>query len=302
MDDLFIFEELGEGGFGLVKKAYHKRAEKYVAMKFLNEKMAKSEKFNEFFIQQKLEDHLLRKIEEINIKHNNVFFLKYDGAFKDPSGNMDALVLQMESGIATLADLLKAGKVYDNDELLYVLYGLIQGFTILQMNGISHRDVKPENIVLVEDENCEGKYYYKISDYGAGYELPLNDDLIKGETWSAKTPQYLAPELDYLVDENLYNPYVADVFSLGVLTLQMINYKFTKEDLEKEKDLFKDIRLIDTNQEILVLLKKMLEKTPQKRFDFKRLNEYFINKFNKKILNFNTNIKVKNEMEYLKMS
>jgi len=61
--------------------------------------------------------------------------------FKNPK-EKDALVLEMESGCCTLANILEAGKVYTCGELLPKL---VEGFSILEENGIANRDVKPES-------------------------------------------------------------------------------------------------------------------------------------------------------------
>ena len=61
------------------------------------------------------------------------------------------LVMKMENGISTLDDILKAGKKFSCAELLYVLPKIVKAYAILEENGVACRDVKPANIIIVED-------------------------------------------------------------------------------------------------------------------------------------------------------
>ena len=54
----------------------------------------------------------------------------------------------------------KKKKYYTEQELLNILTNLVGTFAYLQQKGISHRDVKPQNIL------CFGKNEYKICDFG----------------------------------------------------------------------------------------------------------------------------------------
>ena len=175
-DDIFLLEILEEGGFCVVQKAYHKRLGKYVAIKsFIEQDL-------EAIDQMKLEDELLLKVEEIRETGEEMHFLQYYGAFKNNKEKTHSLLLQMESGIATLNDILITGKQYECDELIYVLSDLIKGFSLLQKYGIANRDVKPENIILVENEVNQGEFFYKVSDFGIGCQLKESQNFISGDS------------------------------------------------------------------------------------------------------------------------
>ena len=55
---------------------------------------------------------------------------------------------------------IKTKNYYTEDELFYILSNLVATFAILQQKGVSHRDVKPQNIL------CFGNNEYKICDFG----------------------------------------------------------------------------------------------------------------------------------------
>ena len=117
-EDIVLLETLGEGGYGKVRKAYNKNIEKYVAIKTF--KTDDKKPIFENIEQIKLEDDLLMSVEMIRKNHENSQFLEYYGIYKDPQGNnADSLLLEMESGIATLDDILSVGKTYTCEEILF---------------------------------------------------------------------------------------------------------------------------------------------------------------------------------------
>ena len=119
----------------------------------------------------------------------------------------------------------KKQKYYTEQELLYILTNLVGTFAYLQQKGISHRDVKPQNIL------CFGKNEYKICDFGEANiknkkakkfenknNLDISNQTIRG------TEMYMSPILfravKYKPDSlTKYNSYKSDVFSLGLCFL-----------------------------------------------------------------------------------
>ena len=287
---------MGKGGFGNVKKAYHKRFETYIAIKSFIES---SEEDTE---QIQLEDNLLQRVEEIAQKGtNHQHFLKYYGVFRDPNDE-NSLILEMESGIATLDDILSVGKVYKCDELLYVLKDLVFGFAALQEKGIANRDVKPQNVILVENEQDEGHFYYKICDFGIGCCLEENKQVISSLSISGMTKQFASPEVeDLFMDDDPdysadYNPFLADVFSLGITALKMINYKLSKATLDLVFS--RDPMIFDGYEKLLPILEKMLQEKPENRVDFKQLKQLILTTINNSVI---IPAKSQEEQKYVQM-
>ena len=273
--NIFFLETLGVGGFGLIQKAYDKSVNEYVVIKKFKNVLKDNE---ESIVDIMLEDALLESIERIrtNDLNNNQYFLKYYGVFKDQNDET-AVILKMENGCATLDNILESGKVYSCAELIYVQKKILKGLAILEKNGIAHRDIKPQNIVLVEDPSIEGKFFYKISDFGVGCQVLNNNFLIPSDSLQRMTEIYAAPEIVKLFDQSSrqaqYNPFIADVYSLGLISLKMINRTWGKTELKNGllsmKEKFKDY------DPILDLLKGMLEEDPQKRWDFKKILRFY---------------------------
>jgi len=82
------------------------------------------------------------------------------------------------------------------------------GLNYMHLQSITHRDMKPENVLLVSDNSED--FRIKIADLGfaSKYDKKKGLDLVLG------TPLYMAPEL---VKHTKYSEKV-DVWSLGVIT------------------------------------------------------------------------------------
>lgn len=100
----------------------------------------------------------------------------------------------------------------------------------MHKQNITHRDMKPENILLVSKD--EDNFDVKIADLGFAQEF----DREKGLDLVLGTPLYMAPEL---ILHERYNEKV-DVWSLGVIVYQLLNGK-TPFDAAKIKEINKNI-------------------------------------------------------------
>ena len=115
---------------------------------------------------------------------------------------------------------------YKEEQLMLILTDLVKTFAILQKNGISHRDVKPQNIL------CFGDNGYKISDFGEAKNFKKNivnnkyknsyayEDNTMKQTLRG-TELYMSPILfqalrNHPYQSVKYNSYKSDVFSLGM--------------------------------------------------------------------------------------
>ena len=123
-----------------------------------------------------------------------------------------------------------SGTYYNEEQLLKILYELVNSFAILQKKGICHRDVKPQNILCFPDDE------YKISDFGEAKNfkknLTVNDNYNKNkikynledntmEQTLRGTELYMSPILFKALRSRsyqfvTYNSYKSDVFSLGM--------------------------------------------------------------------------------------
>ena len=194
---IFFLEALGKGGSGKVQKAYDTKQNEFIAIKtFKNHNQGN-------LIQISVENDLLQKIEEIRTSSEKFqkCFLKYYGVYKYKNNN--DLILKMENGVASLANILESGKVFSLPELVHVHRRIVAALAILEENGIANRDIKPENIIIVEDPKEEKNYFYKLSDFGIGCRFLSNmTKLIPCKTIFGFTKGYESPELEEILKIN----------------------------------------------------------------------------------------------------
>ena len=181
----------------------------------------------------------------------------------------------------------KVQAYYTELELLTILKSLVKTFQILQTMGISHRDVKPQNIL------CFGENGYKLTDFGEakkrnvnisiknvyGFEQDTTRQTLRG------TELYMSPLLFKALRSNQlecleYNAYKSDVFSLGMcfLLASSLTYQ-TLFDIREENDMKKIEETIEKflgklySKDYINIIIKMLQIDEKSRPDFIELSK-----------------------------
>ena len=122
----------------------------------------------------------------------------------------------------------KDSAYYTEDQIMSILKSLVQTFSELQKMGISHRDVKPQNIL------CYGEEGYKLSDFGEAKTKTDDIEIINNTQRQTirGTELYMSPILFKALRLNIkeqveYNAFKSDVFSLGMcfLLASSLNYQ-----------------------------------------------------------------------------
>ena len=150
-------------------------------------------------------------------------------------------------------------KYYSEDELIRILKCLVTTFAELQRHNIAHRDIKPQNILLFDNNE------FKIADFGEAKEL-INKSKEKKDTITQTirgTELYMSPILFYSLqksDNSKYiehNVYKSDVFSLGLCFLLAATLTFNA---------LCDIRELSDMISIKLALQKYLKSRYSERF------------------------------------
>ena len=175
-----ILSPLGAGGMGEVYKARDTRLDRSVAVKVLPEHIAKREDLKARFERE------ARAVASLN--HPNICTL-FDIGVQD---GISYMVMELMEG-ETLAARIEKGPIPLEQSLSYAAQ-IADALDRAHRAGVTHRDVKPANIMLTRDG-------VKVLDFGlAKATATLGSDektLVAGLTTEGTilgTPQYMAPE------------------------------------------------------------------------------------------------------------
>jgi len=211
-----IIRHIGEGGMGVVYEAEHVLLNRQCAVKVLHPSEAEDE------------DMITRfKIEAqsaANIRHPNIVEVMDFGLTPD---TRPFFVMEFLVGESLTDKLDREGQLSENQAVV-ITEQILSGLAIAHRTGVIHRDLKPDNIFLVRDE--DGKEGVKILDFGISKFVGGRPSISPPSAISGKqnltqvgivlgTPGYMAPETLFGamdVDSR------ADLFAVGVLLFEMV--------------------------------------------------------------------------------
>ncbi len=142
-----ITEKLGEGGMGVVYKAEDCKLHRYVALKFLSPELTQNEKANERFIYEAQTAS--------GLDHQNISTI-YE---IDNSDDGRMFISMAFYGGDTLQNRISKGNI-NISEAVNIAIQIAEGLTKAHQKGIIHKDIKPANIIISEENTV------KIIDFG----------------------------------------------------------------------------------------------------------------------------------------
>jgi len=195
-----ITEKLGEGGMGMVYKAFDLKLSRSVAIKFLPPHLLASKGNKERFIQ---EAKLVAGLNHPNILH------VYD--IDEQDGRL-FFVMEFITGDTLKSHVVKlrSSESISLQQAIDWTVQIASGLKVAHEQSIIHRDIKPENIMLTKDG------LLKIMDFGiaklrSGIDSPDTDTL-------SGTLAYRSPEQTQGITED----HRTDIWSLGIVFYEMI--------------------------------------------------------------------------------
>lgn len=137
----------------------------------------------------------------------------------------------------------------------------------MHAQGVVHRDIKPDNLLLTEDD------VLKIVDFGVSEMFEKASDMRTAK--SAGSPAFMPPELCVTKHGDVSGK-AADIWSMGV---SLYCLRFGKIPFERSGvlELYEAIKHdqvdfeSDNEPEFIDLMKKLLEKDPNKRIKMPEL-------------------------------
>lgn len=104
-------------------------------------------------------------------------------------------------------------------EVLDIFRQLVDGIQHLHSEAIIHRDLKLENVLVVQEGNSRNKFKVKITDFGLSKEV---GDGMSAACSIVGSPKYVAPEVLALGTHD----FKADLWSLGILLFVLLGNRF----------------------------------------------------------------------------
>ena len=255
-----IIKKIGEGGMGEVYVAEHIHIEKRVALKLLRaEVLSNQEAVSRFRIEARSAS---------SIGHDNIIQIDDFGTL--PDGRV-YMAMEFLSG-APLNDML-AHEPMPIARALDILIQTAKGLSAAHAKGITHRDMKPENIYVTQKE---GRDIPKILDFGiakvSGGDTAQNLT-VAGTIFG--TPFYMAPEqamggkMDHRVDIYAMGIIMYEVFTgtvpfkaetfMGILTQHI-----TQPPVPPSQTASQNGRICPPELESIIL--KAMQKDPAQRY------------------------------------
>ena len=196
LDNYAILEVVGQGGMGIVLKAFDEHLHRIVAVKVLAPQLATSASARRRFIREAQA--------AAAVCHDHVVTIHAVNA-----GSVPYLVMQLVAGLSLQDKLEKTGPL-GIKEILRIGLQTAEGLAAAHKQGLVHCDIKPANILL---EN--GVERVKITDFGLA--RAVDDASLTQSGVVAGTPQYMSPEQAQgeAVDHR------SDLFSLGSVLYAM---------------------------------------------------------------------------------
>ena len=192
-----IHELLGVGGMAYVYKAYDNIEKRWVAIKILKEGLAGNSDFLRRFRNESKAIAVL--------SHPNIVKV-YDVSFGD---RIQYIVMEYIDGITLKQYIEQQGEIKWR-EALYFTVQILRALQHAHEKGIIHRDIKPQNIMLLEDGTI------KVTDFGIARFSQAETQTMTDK--AIGSVHYIAPEQargGYINDK-------ADIYSVGVMLYEML--------------------------------------------------------------------------------
>ncbi|KAI1617840.1 calcium/calmodulin-dependent protein kinase [Exophiala viscosa] len=296
INQYIIRQEIGRGSFGAVHMAVDQYGQEYAVKEFSKARLRK-----------RAQSHILRRPlnerrrgalqgfnspmhrtgndeqtqasaidlikEEIAImkKLNHPNLVSLIEVLDDPTEDSLYMVMEMcKKGVVMKVGLEERADPYPDLVCRYFFRDLILGIEYLHAQGVVHRDIKPDNCLVTDDD------VLKVVDFGVSEMFAKDSEMLTAK--SAGSPAFLPPEL-CVARHGDVSGRAADIWSMGV-TLYCLKYgriPFEKTGIFEMYDAIKtDEPQFDTDEDddFRDLITKTLEKDPQKRIKMGELREH----------------------------
>ena len=191
-----VLEVIGEGGMAVVYKALCHRLNRYDAIKIMRDSALGDEEVRRRFC---AEAHAVAML-----SHPNIVAV-YDVSHSD---DVEYIVMELVEGI-TLKQYMDRKGAVNWREALHFSRQIAKALSHAHERGIIHRDIKPQNIMLLRDGTI------KVGDFGIA---ALENEIHENNGQAIGSVHYIAPEQARGECPDARS----DIYSLGVVMYEML--------------------------------------------------------------------------------
>jgi serine/threonine protein kinase/pSer/pThr/pTyr-binding forkhead associated (FHA) protein len=208
IDNFEIQDVIGQGGMGIVYRAYHPALQLNAAVKIMRPELASQAGFYERFLQE------ARTV--ARLEHPNIVDVINFGRFEDSY----YLMMDFIQG-PSLRKLIQENKgglpIWDAVQIGWQIADVL---VYSHAAGVLHRDLKPDNILITHSVRTNRPYRVIVTDFGL-VKLGQGSLLETQEGISLGTPAYMSPEQcrGEEVDGR------TDIYAMGVMLYEAITGK-----------------------------------------------------------------------------
>ena len=206
-----ILRQLGEGGMGAVFEAEQEPIGRHVAVKVLHSEFAKSADVVARFLDEARATNL--------VNHPSLVHVSDYGLLPDGTAFLVMELLVGESLGKRMERLRAEGQSLPSEDAIGLAWQIATALSAVHAHHITHRDLKPDNVMIVPDGIAPRGERIKILDFGIA---KLTEKSTKKTATSAVmgTPIYMSPEQCRGAG---YVDGKSDVYSLGVILFEMLS-------------------------------------------------------------------------------
>lgn len=261
-----LLEVVGKGGAGIVYRAVDTRDDQTVAVKVIRPEMLASQTAAKRFLKEARlhsaveSSHVTRHIEVG--EQNGLYFS----------------VCEFVDGV-TLRDIIESFVNRPTRDGLIIIRDLLRGLAALHSGGVVHRDVKPENLMVVFQRDASGELdlgrfqHAKLTDFGLARQMEQSESMAMTRQEAVLgTPLYMAPE-QYV--ESKSADARSDVYSAGATLYHLLSGQppFAGESVielaakhKREQPRSLNSLRPEISEAICIIVNKALEKQPVLRY------------------------------------